>query len=131
MARDKYIEGRNEGMAYSLKVAKEQGIEALEKEVRIRGLTNLPTAVPTKAMEEFIRNVKSNVIDTFVILTAATLHDEFGFGQKRVQQFIDRFMAKSECLADDYCSWDDYINTIKEELDITLCIRENNKDVTY
>lgn len=131
MARDKFLDGRNEGMAYALKIAKEQGIEALEREVRIRGLTNLPTAVPTKAMEEFISNVKSNVIDTFIILMAATLHDEFGFGQKRVQQAIDRFMAKSECLADDYCSWDDYINTIKEELNITLNIRENNKDVTY
>ena len=60
----------------------------------------------------------------------ATLHDEFGFGEKRIQRAIDRFNFKAECLADDYCSWDDYIQTIKDELGIICDIRKNDKDVS-
>lgn len=129
MARDKYMEGRNEGMAFALKIAKEKGIEELEREVTMRRITNLPSSVSRKALDECIVNIKNNVVDTFVILLAATLHDEFEFGQKRVQRAIDRFNDKAECLADDYCTWGDYIQTIKDELNIELNIRVNDKNV--
>lgn len=129
MAKDKFMEGRNEGMLYALKIVEEKGIDGLKEEIRFRGLTSLPTAIPKKALDECVNNIKMNVIDTFTILTVATLHDEFGFGEKRCQQFINRFEEKTDCLIDDYCSWGDYIQTIKEELNLTLGIRENNKNV--
>ncbi len=37
-------------------------------------------------------------MDTFTILTVAVLHDEFGFGEKRCQRFIDRMNKKAECM---------------------------------
>lgn len=129
MARDKYMEGRNEGMAFALKIAKERGIEGLEEEVKMRGITNLPTSVSRKALNECVVNIKNNVIDTFVILLVATLHDEFGFGPVRAQRAINRFNEKAECIGNDYCTWGDYIEVIKEELGLELNIRENNKDV--
>lgn len=130
MARkDEYMQGRNEGMLYALNIAKEKGIDELEKEVKLRGYTNLPTQVSKKAMEECILNIKHNVVDTFVILSVATLHDEFGFGKKRAQRFIERFNLKADCLAEDYCTWEDQIDIIKEELGIELDIRKNDRDV--
>lgn len=129
MAKDKFMEGRNEGMAFALQIAEEKGIEGLREEVRFRGITKLPTGVPKKALDECVKNIKMNVIDTFTILMIATLHDEFGFGQVRCQRAMKRFEEKSDCLADDYCSWEDYIQVIKEELNLTLGIRENNKNV--
>ena len=128
---DKFMEGRNEGMAFALKIAKEQGIEALEQEVKMRRLTFLPSAVPKKALEECIQRIKDNTLDTYTILLVATLHDEFGFGQKRIQRAIDRFDSKAEAICDDMTNWDDYIDAIKEDLGLELSIRKNDSDVRY
>lgn len=55
-----------------------------------------------------------------------TLKDEFGFGTKRINQFIKRFNDKTECLVDGYTTWAEQIQAIKEENGIELEIRENN-----
>ena len=36
---------------------------------------------------------------------------------------------KAECIGEDYCTWEDYIQVIKEELNFDLGIRKNDKDV--
>lgn len=116
---------RREGMSYALRIAKEQGIEELEKDLKLRKVADLPIPVSKKALEECINNIKNNTVDAFVILMIATLHDEFGFGEKRIQRAIDRFNFKAECLAEDYCSWNDYIQAIKDELGLICDIRKN------
>ena len=65
-------------------------------------------------------------LDTMVIIAVATIHDEFEFGAKRCQRFIDRMMLKADCLVEDMATWDDYIKMIKDELNITLNIRRND-----
>lgn len=129
MAKNDFMTGRNEGMLYAYNYAKEHGLDALEKEIKFRRITNLPIPVDKKAVDEFILNVKNQTTDTFMVLLAATLHDEFGFGEKRVQRAIDRFNFKAECLGDEYVTWQDMIENIKEELNIQLSIRINDKDV--
>lgn len=120
---------RREGMAYALRIAKEKGIDGLEDDLKMRNAINLPIPVSKKALEECSINIKNNILDTIMILMVATLHDEFGFGEKRVQRAIDRLNYKAECIGEDYCTWDDQIQTIKEELNIDLGIRKNDKDV--
>ena len=122
-------QARLQGMSYALKIAKEKGIDGLENDLKMRNIVGLPIPVSRKALDECIVNIKNNVVDTFIVLLAATLHDEFGFGEKRVQRAIDRFNLKAECIADDYCTWDDQIQIVKDELNIELTIRTNNKDV--
>ena len=129
MAKNDFMTGRNEGMLYAYNYAKEHGLDALEKEIKFRRITNLPIPVDKKAVDKFILNVKNQTTDTFMVLLAATLHDEFGFGEKRVQRAIDRFNFKAECLGDEYVTWQDMIENIKEELNIQLSIRINDKDV--
>jgi hypothetical protein len=116
---------RREGMAYALKVAKEKGIEGLEEEIKFRGITKIPVGVPRSACDEAINKIKLNTIDTITILFAATLRDEFDFGTKRIQRALNRFNDKAEHIIGDYCTWDDYIQVIQEELGITLAIRKN------
>ena len=87
---------RREGMAYALKVARERGIDGLAQELKFRNCTQLPANITVRAMEECITNIKNQTIDTVIVLMAATLHDEFGFGEKRVQKAIDRFNSKAE-----------------------------------
>ena len=88
----------------------------------MRNAIGLPVGVDRKALNQFTENVKFNTVDTMVILMAVTLHDEFGFGEKRVQRAIDRFMFKANCLQEQ-------IEILKEELGIELSIRANDKDV--
>lgn len=130
MARiDKEEQARREGMAYALRIAKEKGIDALEEDLKMRNAIGLPVGVDRKALNQFTENVKFNTVDTMVILMAVTLHDEFGFGERRVQRAIDRFMFKANCLDEDYTTWQEQIEILKEELGIELSIRANDKDV--
>lgn len=126
MAKDKQLIGHNQGMAYAYKIITEcepgKEREALAKEIKMRGLTNVPITVPKRIIDDAVAQIKVNTLQTVLVMLVAVLHDEFGFGQKRCQQAIDRFNAKAECLADDYCDWQDYIDVIKEELGITLSI---------
>lgn len=122
-------QARREGMSYALEVAKEKGIDGLEEDLKMRNAINLPVGVSKKALAECSINMKNNILDTVMILMVATLHDEFGFGEKRVQRAIDRLNFKAECIGEDYCTWEDYIQVIKEELNIDLGIRKNDKDV--
>ena len=95
----------------------------------MRNAIGLPVGVDRKALNQFTENVKFNTVDTMVILMAVTLHDEFGFGEKRVQRAIDRFMFKANCLDEDSTTWQEQIEILKEELGIELSIRANDKDV--
>lgn len=124
-SRNKEMQARSEGMAYALRIAREKGIEELEKEIKFRNLTGISLNLSRKDLNQASEKIKEMAMDTFTILTVAVLHDEFGFGEKRCQRFIDRMNQKADCLIDDFCTWDDYIRTIKDELNLNLQIRWN------
>lgn len=122
---NKEMQARTEGMAYAFRIAKEKGIEELEKEIKSRNLTGISLNLSRKDLNKASEKIKEITMDTFSILTVAVLHDEFGFGEKRCQRYLDRMDQKAECMVDDLCTWEDYIQTIKEELNIEMQIRWN------
>lgn len=126
---NKEEQARLEGMAFALKIAKEQGVEALENECKFRNATRIPIAVSRKASDECINKIKMNTIDTVTILSAMTLHDEFDFGKERIARFMKRFNFKAECIMEDYTTWDEQIQILAEECKLELNIRKNDKDV--
>lgn len=130
MARlDKEEIARRDGMAYALRIAKEKGIEGLEEEIKYRNITEIPIAIKRDKLNECIENIKLNTIDTILVLSAVTLRDEFGFGKARLTRFIERFNLKTDCLVEDYCTWDDLRQNLEEECGIRLSIRQNNQNV--
>lgn len=129
MARNKEEQARREGMAQALRIAKEKGVDGLEADLKMRNITGLPCAVSRAAMDECIQNIKMQVVDTFTVLVAYTLHEKFGYGPKRLDRFIQEFNFQAECLADDYCTWEDQIGVLREECGLELGIRKNDKDV--
>lgn len=129
MALNKEEQARREGMAYALKIAKEKGIEGLEEELRFRNATRIPVAVSRKACDECIQKIKENTVDTVIILSAVTLHDEFGFGAQRLKRFQERFEYKAECISEDYTNWNEQIEILKQECGLEYFIRKNDKDV--
>ncbi len=124
MAKDRQLEGHKQGMAYAYQIitkcepGKER--EALAEEIKFRGLLNVPITVPRRTIEEAIEKMKLNTIQTMLAMWCMVLHDEFGFGKKRLQQAVERFNLKVDCLCEGYVTWQDYIDTLKDEVDIEL-----------
>ena len=129
MARNKEEQARMEGMAQALRIAKEKGIEGLEADLKMRNIIGLPCAVNKAVLDECIMKIKYNVVDTFTILVAYTLHEKFGFGKERLGRFIQAFNFQAECLDEDYCTWEDQIEILRQECGLDLSIRKNDKDV--
>lgn len=121
-----YMAGRDDGLLLALKIVKEDGVEALEQEIRFRNLTGIHTALAKKDLDLACTKIKEMTIDTITILSAATLRDEFEFGKKRISRFIDRLNLKAECLMEDMVTWQDFIDDLREDLGLELKIRRND-----
>lgn len=126
MSRDKINDARMAGMLYALKIVQEKGVEGLKEEIKFRSYTKISIAVDRREADKTIDRIKNCTIDTIKILAIMTLKDEFGFGTKRINQFIKRFNDKTECLVEGYTTWAEQIQAIKEENGIELEIRGNN-----
>lgn len=120
---NKEEQARREGMAYALKIAKEKGIDGLEEELRFRNALRMPIAIDRKACDECVNTIKVNVVDTVTIMAAMVLLDEFDFDRDKIQQFTERFNFKTECLLDDYTTWEEQIQILKEERDLDYVLR--------
>ena len=120
-----YNRGRNDGLAMALRIVESDGIEGLRREIKFRGVTGIHTALAKKELDQASKQIKEMTLDTMIVLAVATLHDEFDFGQKRCQRFMDRLELKAGCLIDDLATWPDYIKAIKDEIGLELSIREN------
>ena len=129
MSRNKEEQARMEGMAQALRIAKAKGIDGLEADLKMRNITGLPCAVSRAAMDECIMNIKYNVVGTFTILVAYTLHEKFGFGKTRLNRFIHDFNFQAECLDEDYCTLEDKIEILRQECGLDLSITKHDKDV--
>ena len=129
MTRNKEEQARLEGMAQALRIVKSKGIEGLEADLKMRNITGLPCRVPRSALDEVVTRIKNNMVDTFMIMTAYTLHCKFGYGQKRLERFIEEFLFQTDCLSEDYIAWEDQIEVLRKECGIKLEIRRNDSDV--
>lgn len=84
-----YERGREDGLDLALRIVRDGGIEALEREIKFRGITGVHTSLSSKDLDKAAQKIKEMTLDTFTILGIAVLHDDFGFGQKRYQKFMD------------------------------------------
>lgn len=123
---DQYMLGRTEGMELALRIAKDKGIEELEKEVRFRQRTGISLNVTRQELNAASNKIKEMTLDTFTILSIACLHDLWGFGQKRCQQYMDKMAEGAQYLVEDLATWDDYTKEIQEQLGFEIKIRWND-----
>lgn len=81
---DQYMQGRTEGMEFALRLAKDKGIEELEKEIKFRNSTGISLNVTRQELNAASNKIKEMTLDTFTTLGIAVLHDVFGFGEKKM-----------------------------------------------
>lgn len=125
-----YERGREDGLSLALRIAKEGGIEALEKEIKFRGVTGIHTSLASKDLDKASEQIKEITLDTFTVMSVAVLHDEFGFGEKRCQRYMDGINKAAEYIVDGLANWPDYIASIKEQIGLDLRIRWDGREVT-
>ena len=121
---------RAEGMDFCIRFLDKNGddVEALRQEVKRRGAYHIPVWVTKSEETEFCHRVKTTCLDTILIMTVAILHDNFGFGMKRVNRFREAFNYASELLSDDCINWDEIQQGIREQLSMDMKIRWNGKE---
>ncbi|MDD4844967.1 MAG: hypothetical protein PHU31_11695 [Anaerotignum sp.] len=120
-----YSAGRHDGLALALKIIKEGGIEALEQEIKFRGVTNIHTPLAQKDLEKALAPIKEKTIATMLAMSIHVLYDEFDFRTVRLNRFKDRFDSKVDCLIDDMVSWSDIVQDIQEKTKIMIAIPHN------
>lgn len=130
MSKQDYImQGRNEGIAFCDKIAKEKGLEELHRITRQRKLVGLKTLIDPRLYERDLEEAKRQILDTILIMSIIVLKDEFDFGNKRLDQFRKRFNEKSECFETGNVTWIDLIEQIQEENGIELQLRKNDTNI--
>ena len=103
----KLHEARMAGAAWLMNVIKTQGMEAAEKELKVRGAMIVPLEVNQKQLTEAVYKIKLNTIDCNLIISCMVLRDEFDVGQKRLERFCERFNLKTDALCDEEIIWDE------------------------
>lgn len=92
---NKEFEWRMQGMIYALNIAKEKGIEGLEKDIRARNILRAPMKFSLEELEEFYRGISGRIYNNILTITYAVLHDRFKFGKDRLQSFKKCFNDKT------------------------------------
>ena len=122
---DAQMQARMDGMAYALRIAKREGIEGLEEELKRRGITRVNLPASHKEIDQELDKIKMQVLDTVLAMSCLVLRNEFCFGEKRLNRFKERFNFETSCLEDGHTTWADVLEMIRKETGIELQIREN------
>lgn len=93
---------RNEGAAYALRVAKEEGVEHLEQDLRRRGAVGIPMNIPEKAIEATYDMLAKRIMNTMKTVAMWVLYEEHGWRSVRLQRFEQQMDKHSEaCMSYD------------------------------
>lgn len=123
MGRDKIYEARIQGMHYALAQIQKNGVEDFKEELAWRQSFGVKILQTEKELKDYADTIIDRSMQVILVFAVAVLHDEFGFGEKRCRQFIERFNLKTSCLAEDYLSWDEQVQIVEEELGIHVGFR--------
>ena len=122
-----------EGMLYALNIAKKDGIDALEKEIKKRGFFRISIGLPQKDYDEILDFLVQNLHNTYKTVAGITLHDTFGFGKKRLTDFEIAFDRKTrdatdfDYLGQHYVTLEDYATQLNEEFGMHIDVERVSK----
>ena len=125
MARiNKEYEARMQGMIYACNLVEKQGLDALKRDIKMRGITRLPIQISTEKAAEIIEDLSENLYTTFLTMTLMALDEAYGFKKKRMMRFKETFDKMTHATYDmdwlggHYVSMSDYLQYLKEECGI-------------
>lgn len=112
--KNKEMEYFRAGMERAYRILKEDGQEALDKEMRFRNITKVNSRLTAKEIDTGIDEIKRLTIETVMTMALGVLYSEFGFGEKRLKRFRDVFMEATESLNSGIVTWADICFNIED-----------------
>lgn len=128
MARDKEWEARMQGMNYAYNIAKNDGVDVLEKEIKRRNILKLPLNMPAKNVEKYYNAIRANVYNNMLTAMLYAMHDTFGFGKKRLDRLksaFDKLVASAldlDYMGEHYVKLEDFAVELNEKYDVGIVI---------
>lgn len=122
--QNEYFQGRFDGLRLALKAVESGGIEALKEEIEQRKTYGNCTNILKNELLNYKQTIEREAIITltklYQTLILSTLHDECGFGAKRLERFKKRLDNIAECLAEGRVTFEDYEKMLKDEVGIKI-----------
>lgn len=114
MSRNKEMDYYRAGMERAYRLYKDEGPEALEKEMKFRNITKVNSRLTFREIDTGIEDIKHLTIETVMTMALGVLYSEFGFGKKRLMRFRDVFMEGTESLNNGIVTWSDICYNIED-----------------
>lgn len=121
------MEGRNQGLAMALRIAKEGGIEALEKEIHFRNITGISLNLTQQEIQAASYKAHVRATEVAIAISLVTLMDEFCFSRNQMHKFKAAFDKKVYEAANNEKSMDilqEYIDKIWKDIGIEITIKD-------
>lgn len=95
------MQARNEGIAYAYRMANEQGLEALKKQVEFRNISGISIIPKRGEMKENYKHMAMHSTVVAISTAIVALKEEFEFSDYQAIQFKRKFDELiNECLED-------------------------------
>lgn len=124
--RDSDFELRMSGILYAYKIAKEKGIEELEKDIKMRGVLSIPLGYTKGDMDRFLEYLKTNFYNSIMSVACIALEETFGFKKTRLQRFKEAFakattdMMDLDYIGENYVTLEDYAVYLNDRYDLDI-----------
>lgn len=101
-------------------------MDALESDIRKRGITKAPLKFSQKQIDDFINYVSKNLYSNMLSFFCYAIHEEFGFGGERLKKLRD-FVAKAvtdtmnlDYMGTHYVRLEDYAVELNEKYNLGI-----------
>lgn len=122
-------QARRAGILYGLSIAREKGLEGIQDEIRYRNITKAPLCISREDVEMFAGPSRDRTIDTVLVNSLLTLHDEFGMNKKRLERFKKQFLELTDRYMCGPCDTDfSKIEELRERM-VSLSIALDGMDI--
>lgn len=137
MSAQKDFEMRMQGMLYAEKIVKEQGLEALQKEIKKRGMTKFDiyanAAYIDQCLSEMAENCYANILTCFLY----SLNESEGFGSVRIKRLKEEFdknvknAVDLDYLGEHYVKIVDYAKELNDKYNLGIDLTRLNGTQHY
>ena len=129
---DQIALGRNQGLAFALKIAAEaqqagkDPVEELRRELRARKLMKLQICATQKELDQASDCIKVTTMKTMLSACMVVLWEQFGFGKVRLTRLMEHFMTYVMALNEGSIGWFDITDLLYEKTGITIDLTDDD-----
>ena len=122
-----YDRGRWDMLSLCLKLGREGGIEAIEEQAKLRGVIGDVYPITKEQAKKISEGMKATLETSLRVVIMTVLHNDFGFGEKRIQRFMRQYDKFIHYLDHGWVAWIDVVEELKKDLKLEIGYDENSE----